>query len=282
MFFALCVSIRIAESFGTCCHSTASYTYVMKLFPDSIGLVFGLTETAVGLGLILGPAIGSFLFHFGNYTLPFYFFSIVMLLCFPFNLYFLENINKMDVPADSNETSSNSSDNDRKKKATYWSIIKIPKIFVICLVIVVMSLAQSYLEPTFEPHMRTAFGYSQETVGIFFLVGSMSYAISTPVVGYFATKTANKFIVMMVGTVITLVGLLMIGPSPIIYFAPKSVYISIIGLILISFGHGVAFIPTFESLFDYCILSDFRNDMKTYSKVSGLWGSLFSFGEFVG
>ena len=51
---------------------------------------------------------------------------------------------------------------------------------------------------------------------------------------------------------------------------------------LVSFGHGVAFIPTFEALFDYCLKSGFRDDMKTYGKVSGLWSALFSLGEFIG
>lgn len=150
------------------------------------------------------------------------------------------------------------------------------------MVIVVMSLAQSYLEPTFEPHLRTTFGLKQEMVGLFFLLGSTSYAISTPVVGYVATETKNVFIIMIVGTLITLVGLLIIGPSPLLYFASPSVWISVVGLVLISFGHGVAFIPTFEALFRYCIKSGFRDDMKTYSKVSGLWSCLFSLGEFIG
>lgn len=45
---------------------------------------------------------------------------------------------------------------------------------------------------------------------------------------------------------------------------------------------GIAFIPTFEALFDYCLKSGFRDNIKTYGKVSGLWGCLFSLGEFIG
>ena len=191
------------ESFGTCCHATASYTYVIMLFPNSIGFVFGLTETFVGLALCLGPGIGSFLYHFGGYKLPFYAFGTIVLLCLPFNWYFLENINQTDNSDDSKESSSNGSEVELIK-TTYWGLIRIPKIFVICMVVVVMSLAQSYLEPTFEPHLRTTFGLKQEMVGLEFLLGSTAYAISTPIVGYVATRTKNKFLVMLVGTLITL------------------------------------------------------------------------------
>lgn len=191
------------ESFGTCCHATASYTYVIKFFPHSIGFVFGLTETFVGISLCLGPGIGSFLFHFGGYRLPFYVFGSIVLLCLPFNWYFLENINETDELDDGKESSSNGSENEAID-TTYWRLIKIPKILVICMVIVVMSLAQSVLEPTLEPHLRKTFGLKQEYVGLEFLLSSTSYAISTPLVGYVATKTKNKFIIMLVGTLITL------------------------------------------------------------------------------
>lgn len=39
---------------------------------------------------------------------------------------------------------------------------------------------------------------------------------------------------------------------------------------------------TFEAVFDYCLESGFKDNIQTYGKISGLWSSLFSLGEFIG
>lgn len=50
VFFNLSLALRCLEAFGTISMVTACYTYVIKAFPNCVGYVFGLTETAVGLG----------------------------------------------------------------------------------------------------------------------------------------------------------------------------------------------------------------------------------------
>ena len=72
MFTVLCFVVRAVGAFGAASFSTASYTYVIHLFPDNVGLAFGLTETCVGVGMSLGPAVGGLLYGLGGYGLPFY------------------------------------------------------------------------------------------------------------------------------------------------------------------------------------------------------------------
>ena len=50
LFFYISLLLRALEAFGTTAVITANYTYVIRMFPDAVGYVFGLTETAVGLG----------------------------------------------------------------------------------------------------------------------------------------------------------------------------------------------------------------------------------------
>lgn len=153
----------------------------------------------------------------------------------------MKSISDVDSLEDEKDASSNGSESDQIK-TTYWRLLKIPKIFVICMVIVVMSLASAFLEPTFEPHLRKTFDLKTTYVGLEFLLGSTSYALSTPVVGFASTKTKNKFSFMLVGTVITTIGLLIIGPSNMIYFVQPSLWLSTVGNVLVQFGHGVGFI----------------------------------------
>lgn len=184
--------------------------------------------------LLIG--IGSFLYSFGGYKAPFFLFGIIVLLCLPFNWYFLDKIN--DTDDDKEEDSLSNESETEQIKATYWNMIKIPKIFVICIVIVVMALAAAILEPTLEPHLRKL-GLKQEIIGLEFILSSTAYALSTPVVGYFSSRIENKFSFMLIGTSIATSGLIIIGPSKILFFLSPNTLFSTIGIVLIQFGHGV-------------------------------------------
>ena len=129
-------------------------------------------------------------------------FGSIVLLCFPMSWYFLVSLDEMPDP-DDDDSSSSGSDTEMVK-ATYNGMFRIPEISVICLVIVTMALAMSFLEPTFEPHMRKQYDVSESTVGIEFAISSVAYAMSTPVVGHATSRFRNKFNIMLIGTLITL------------------------------------------------------------------------------
>lgn len=198
----------------------------------------------------------------GGYKTPFFVFGTIVLLCFPMNWFFLVDLDEIPDRCPEEDDESSSSDSETESvKATYDGMLKIPQILLICLIIVTMALAMSFLEPTFEPHMRKAYDASEAVVGWEFAISSIAYSMSAPCVGYATSRFKNKFIIMLIGALITLVGLLIIGPSPLI-FLPSNFYISSLGMICISFGHGMAFIPTFECMLDYCTEAGFKNDMK--------------------
>lgn len=57
-----CFLIRGFEALGASAYSTATYVFVVEIFPSNIGAVLGILETFVGLGMSTGPAIGGFLY----------------------------------------------------------------------------------------------------------------------------------------------------------------------------------------------------------------------------
>lgn len=82
-FIVFSFVIRSVGAFGAASFSTASYTYIIQLFPENVGLAFGLTETCVGIGMSLGPAVGGLLYGLGGYGLPFYVLGGFVLLNIP-------------------------------------------------------------------------------------------------------------------------------------------------------------------------------------------------------
>lgn len=91
-FFWACLILRIIEAFGCTSHITASYTFVIKKFPDDISYVFSLTESFIGAGLALGPAFGGIIYSQFGYGVPFYIFGSFVLICLPISWYFVESI----------------------------------------------------------------------------------------------------------------------------------------------------------------------------------------------
>lgn len=93
-FSVLCFVVRGVGAFGAASFSTASYTYIIQLFPDNVGFAFGLTETCVGVGMSLGPAVGGLLYGLGGYGLPFYVLGTFVLATAPLCMYFVDPIDR--------------------------------------------------------------------------------------------------------------------------------------------------------------------------------------------
>jgi MFS family permease len=105
-------------------------------------------------------------------------------------------------------------------RLTYGKILRMPPVLLICLVVVVVSQSQGFLDPTIEPHLRM-YGIQPHLVGLIFLLMSAAYALTSPVVGWWASRTADKVPIMALGCLITVVGLLLVGPSTITTFQPS-------------------------------------------------------------
>lgn len=71
LFITLAFIIRIIEALGNAAFLTASFAIIAKEFPDNVSVTFASLETFFGLGLIVGPMVGGFLYQLGGYFLPF-------------------------------------------------------------------------------------------------------------------------------------------------------------------------------------------------------------------
>lgn len=65
-FITSSLIIRSLEGLGAAAFSTASFTYIMHTFPMDVSAAFGLTETFIGIGETIGPAVGGGLYALGG------------------------------------------------------------------------------------------------------------------------------------------------------------------------------------------------------------------------
>lgn len=290
-FALFCFLVRTFEALGAAAFSTASYTYIMNEFPDDIGTAFGFTETCVGFGMSLGPAVGAGLYTLGGYGLPFYVLGGLILLNIPLCWSFIDPIDMTPIEKKEKNGSEPPDEDDifkqieekilkRKQKSSYLSLITIPEVAVVAVVVAVVSQSAGFLDPTLEPHFRQ-YNLGTNVVGFVFLAMSLSYAILSPFVGWIASKMENKLPLMIVGLLVSAVGLALLGPAWFLPLEP-TVWLSVMAVVLMGFAHAIAFIPTFESILDIAIDKGFPDNVRTYSLVSGLWSSVYSLGEVTG
>ena len=78
-FIGFSFAVRIVEAVGNAAFLTSSFSMVADLFPKTVATVFSLLEMFLGVGIILGPAVGSILYEAGGYTLPFAIFGSLLM-----------------------------------------------------------------------------------------------------------------------------------------------------------------------------------------------------------
>ncbi|KAK4020372.1 hypothetical protein OUZ56_002355 [Daphnia magna] len=267
-FTILCLVVRGLGAAGASAFSTAGTTYVAKLFPDKISIIMGILETFIGLGFSVGPLLGGSLFTLGGLQLPFYVMGSVMLLTLPFSIIFLPK-----------------TEHCHAKEAVGTKVLaivfKVPAVPIICLVVAVSSCAWSFLEPTLVIRMEQ-FQLGPMQLGLLFLVTSVSSAISSPIWGWLVSKYNHGSIMMIIGLSVTAIGLLLLGPSPLLPEIPNVLWLNILSLVLIGTFVALAYVPTYQALLQHAVQVGCETEMSTYSVIAGLWASMYSLGEVLG
>lgn len=265
-FTLLSFLVRIFEAIGAAAFGTASYTIVLNLFPDHISTVFGIIETCVGIGMSLGPAIGGALYSVGGFGLPFYVLGTCVLLTLPTSWILMRHIK---VHSTATRTES------------YSTLLKVPQVIVVCIILVVGSQSQGFVEPTLEPHMREMFDTGADIVGVFFLVLAATFSICSPLVGWICMKTEQRIPMMVVGLVLMSAAQLFMGPAPFLGL-PSNMWLTLATVALLGISFAVAYVPTMESIIHAAVDGGMTDDVATYGLVSGLWSSMYSLGEVLG
>lgn len=265
-FTTYCFVVRGMEALGASAYATASYVFVVDIFPDNIGSVLGILETFVGLGMSIGPALGGILYSVGGFGLPFYTLGILMVIIVPINFCLLP-------PGDAC--------NMEKKSGSLRELIQVPSVIMISLVVVVISNIWGFLDPTLEPHLRE-FQLSPEHIGLIFLLFSALYGVFSPIWGWLADHCNNHWSMMVWGLLICTVGLLLLGPSPLIPFLTNTIWLNLVALSILGISVALTLLPTFQAVLENAIEGGCSDDLSTYSLVAGIWSCMYSLGEVIG
>lgn len=129
IFIAMSFLVRVIDAIGFGAAITASSSILTKAFPNSVATVLGGLEVFSGLGLVVGPPLGGFLYQSFGYEVPFISLGCVVLLMIPLNMYIL--------PSYESEPSEHS----------FWKLATLPKVGLIAFILISVSSCFGFLDP---------------------------------------------------------------------------------------------------------------------------------------
>ncbi|XP_044867071.1 MFS-type transporter SLC18B1-like isoform X5 [Mauremys mutica] len=264
IFIGLCFLVRAMDATGFAAAATASFSILAKAFPNNIATVMGSLETFTGLGLVLGPPLGGFLFQSFGYEVPFTVLGCIVLILVPLNMYLLP---KYDALA---------------TKDSFWMLVTLPKVVFLCFTRFSLSACLGFLEPTMSLFVLEKFKLPAGYVGLVFLALALSYSLSAPLLGLLSDKMPylRKWLLVF-GGLLTALSFFLLGPAPILHIESK-LWMFVLTLVLYGFSFGMTCIPLFPEILSCAYENGFEQGLSTLGLVSGLCGAMWSLGGFVG
>ncbi|XP_048452480.1 MFS-type transporter SLC18B1 isoform X9 [Rhincodon typus] len=130
VFIVLCFVVRSMDAIGFSGCVTASFSILAATFPNNIATIMGLLEIFAGLGLVMGPPIGGFLYQMFGYEVPFIAVGCIALSMVPLNMGILPNYGGI------------------ASSVSFWKLLAIPKVTLVCLIVFSVSSCIGFLDPT--------------------------------------------------------------------------------------------------------------------------------------
>ncbi|XP_007425995.1 MFS-type transporter SLC18B1 [Python bivittatus] len=264
VFIGLCFLVRAMDAIGFSAAGTASFSILINTFPQNVATAMGILEIFTGLGLVMGPPIGGFLYQSFGYEVPFIALGSTTLLMVPLNMYILPNYDS--VP----------------KKDSFLKLIVLPKVLILCLAIFGLSAGLAFLDPTMSLFVLEKFKLPAGYVGLVFLGLALSYSVASPLLGFLSDKIPwlRKWLLIF-GGLLTALCYFFLGPAPILHIESQ-LWLFILMLILIGFALAMIGMPLFPEMLSCAYENGFEEGLSLLGLVSGLFGALWALGSFVG
>ncbi|KAM7340738.1 hypothetical protein ACRRTK_001353 [Alexandromys fortis] len=264
IFIVMCFLVRIVDAIGFGAAITASSSILAKAFPNNVATVLGSLEVFSGLGLIVGPPLGGFLYQSFGYEMPFILLGCLVLLMIPLNLCILPSY-----------------ESDRGEHS-FWKLVTLPKVGLIACVIIALSSCFGFLDPILSLFVLEKFNLPAGYVGLVFLGLALSYTISSPLFGLLSDRMPNlRKWFLVFGNLITAVCYMLLGPVPILHIKSQ-LWLLVLVLVVNGFSAGMSIIPTFPEMLSCAHENGFEEGISTLGLVSGLVSAMWSVGAFMG
>ena len=160
----------------------ASLSILIELFPNKVATLMSYTEMCIGVGYMIGPALGSFLYELGGFILPYEIVGSILLVS-AFGIYF-SIPNTKSKGEQTSAPSEESNINGSARRIALSDVVKNLSILMPHIDNAMCYAGFGMIEAMLEPHMVQTVDATQRQVGYGFLISGVSYMFLTLIVGY--------------------------------------------------------------------------------------------------
>lgn len=209
-------------------------------FPDEQEKYIALIETAVGVGLILGPVIGSSIYAIFGFSATFFVIGFVFLVLTPILYTLIPNsIDMQDGPTEGDQERTAGdyqrleNEGDSNIRVSFCKLLCTRRFLIASMGGMMSNFMYTYMEPVLAFRIAE-FDVSKFQIGMFFSIQPISYIILSFTISWFTKNYANRGLIMM-GGVLGAFSMFLIGPS---HYLPNQLYLMGLGQLCIG-GFGL-------------------------------------------
>ena len=183
VYFMSCLATRIFNGLGAAMLYGTASPIAMMTFPERIGVITAITQSSLGLGLCIGPPIGSVLIPLGGYKTPFIAVALVEFLVYLASIAILP--------------SRGSEQNKSKFRAS--SYIKFIFKFSTMSVVIpgaAITCISGVRDTAYSLYFTDVLGIDSETVGYLFIANSVAFLLTCPLVGLVVELGFGPFLIV--------------------------------------------------------------------------------------
>jgi len=267
-FAVWCFTMRLLQGIGSALEETAMYAIIADLDTEHVTLYLGICEISTGLGYMIGPPLGGFLFSAGGFATPF----IVLGLAVAPAAVILYSY----MPPDAYRLSKG----EEEKAVPMRTLMRSPQVMVIAIAAMLANSDYAFLEPTLGDHAtRLGLASTPDGIGMLFSVAMTSYTITCPLIGMLAKRERlGPRPVIVIGLLLQLLGFLLIGPCPLLQLDGLGIGQVIAALVVFGVGESMSMTPVMDDMMRSC--GDYAEE--AVNALSSLMASAFSLGQMLG
>lgn len=270
LFLALAYLVRFLEGVSMSVLWSTVLALLLAGHPARPAAVYALLDTTFGLGLSLGPVVGSLLFSLAGFLLPFLACGGAILAT---GLLSLRLVRPLAAAAEKQISS---------EQPSARPLLSSPPLLAALLATATVAFsAYGYMMSLLELHLSTLH-LSPATIGLCFLAFSATYTVTTILCGLTSDSLLSPWTVCLAGLTSLLLSFLALGPVPYLP-APSTLPLKVLGLVLQGVGTGCVLVASYSCALAAALeLGTFPRDVSTYSLVSSLWTAAYALGSFLG
>ena len=212
------IGSAIAETAGKRESSKLStaYSIVTLEFQENSDKYIGWMEAASGVGLTLGPTVGSVVFDWTNYQFAFLIYGVILLIGSVVIAYALPD--RVDSSAKP-EPQAHHSQPVRGSQASYSMFIRSVRCLFTLIGCMIVQVLLCFLDSIVAKHISKTYGVSDRLIGYVFVIPCIVYTLGCPAMSWaFGNLKFDRRLLISVSFFVLAVSLTLTGPSELLHY----------------------------------------------------------------